>query len=593
MSAALRSRLNAAFVATTLFLSCVMLFLGHTIVQAQREMVAHTDSEAHAMRGLSAFQLAFERMHTLTLRRAAGLDTGIDALHRQQRVLAAAFAECADPHTQANSALDAFMGELDAGLDEVERSPPRARELVGRFEEAEQGVQRMIESARDVERRRVRASVDQVALLRGSMYVSGALLWGNFAAWVALLLLSVRHSGSLIRAQKRALDSEHQAVIAGQQAVTSKNTMLGMISHELRTPLQTIISSIDLLALEHQNHKRANGDVIARLGDASVQLEAQLKDLTDYARLDSHKLSLRHARCDPAAILGAAVAGYLPVAERKGLVLVADIAATGQAIHSDSYRIQQIASNLMSNAIKYSETGEVRVRLLPLQDDGRRLVFSVADTGPGIAAADLPRLFEPFTQIDGSHTRRHDGAGLGLAIVRGLVDLFGGTLRVDSEVGRGSCFEVSLPVTPAAAPDPPPAAAPGREAARPVLLVDDNADVRASLKEVIERLGYSCEVAESGEACLRKTAEQPFSAILLDIQMPRMDGFEVAARVREGAGPNQAVPIVGISAYAHKHHSDEETRPFSRYLLKPIRRERLQEVLQAVLQLGPPAPPNQ
>ncbi|HAT33730.1 MAG TPA: hypothetical protein DCW29_23675 [Janthinobacterium sp.] len=591
-------RLSAVFFTISLILTCLMVYLGNTIFLAQGNLNSILSVGRRNYDALAQFQISFERMGNLALRHSTGMDPEPARMILQYRMLQAQFAEFSGPAGNDGVSDDAlapdfrsnllalggFMQELVTELPKVQNDPAGMAGLVRSFEKMRKPVEQMTQAVRNFEHSHSIAGANHVTVLRRSMYVSGLLLWANFSVWVMLLLLSVRQARMLIRKQEVAIDAEQQAVIAGQQAVMNKNTMLGMISHELRTPLQTIISSIDLLTLHQQKQVRSDSNVITRLGEASIQLEAQLKDLTDYARLDADKLSLRFAVCQPVAMMRAVVGNFDGLAKRKGLTLVADIGDSELAILSDEYRIQQIASNLVSNAIKYSERGEVRVQLVPLQPGSATLCFSVSDTGPGIAAEDLPRLFEPFTQIDQSHTRRYDGAGLGLAIVKGLVDLFGGQIRVCSTVGHGTRFDVSLPVAQAVSTPHAEANAYSANRRTRVLLVDDNADVRASLKDVLEQLGYQCITADSGAVALKKAAEQRYAAILLDIQMPEMDGFSVAAQLRRSAGPNQYSPIIGISAYSQKRNTEAELRFFSHYLMKPIRQERLRALLQTSVQ---------
>jgi signal transduction histidine kinase/CheY-like chemotaxis protein len=589
-------RLSALFFGVALLLTCLMIYLGHTLFISQGALAAVGGDDTRSHAALTRFQIGFERLGHLVLRHSAGLDPDPDVLLEEHRRLQAQFAEIAD-YGGADAeelpegfpaqvqGLRPFMRELDVSLPRVLDDGAALRALVRGFEASRAPLEEMVQSMARFEQERTRDSFGEVSMLRRAMYASGLLLWTNFAVWVTLLLLGARQSRVLIGRQKAAIEAEHQAVEAARRALVNKNTMLGMISHELRTPLQTIISSIDLLALHQQKTQQKDSAVVTRLGEASVQLEAQLKDLTDYVRLDAARLALRFAPCRPAAILRAVVANFETQAQRKGLRLVADIPACDGIIVSDEYRIRQIASNLISNAIKYSEQGEVRVRLEPLAADGR-LRLSVSDDGPGIAQEDVPRLFEPFTQIDQSHTRRHDGAGLGLAIVKGLVELFGGQLKVDSQVGLGTRFTVCLPVSMQEAAAPAPAPPAPAEAQVPVLLIDDNDDVRASLKEVLEQLGYQCDSAGGGAQGLAKAAQQRYAAILLDIQMPGMDGFAVAARLRDSDGPNRDTPIIGISAYALKQNGDAELRYFSTYLMKPIRHERLRALLEAGLPPG-------
>jgi signal transduction histidine kinase len=168
-----------------------------------------------------------------------------------------------------------------------------------------------------------------------------------------------------------------------------------------------------------------------------------MRDLTDYARLGAGKLSLRDERFDPQALIDSIVEEHTQAASAKGLTLVSDAGDSASLIESDPHRIRQIVGNLVTNAIKYTDAGTVRVQLARVPD---ALTISVGDTGPGVPQAQIPLLFKEFTQLDASRTRRFDGAGLGLTIVQELAELFGGTIRVSSRVGEGTTFAVTIPV---------------------------------------------------------------------------------------------------------------------------------------------------
>ncbi|AMP07576.1 hybrid sensor histidine kinase/response regulator [Collimonas pratensis] len=587
------SKQTIFFFVTSLLLTGVMVYFGQTIFLTQSKLSGAFGPQSSNYDAFAQFQISFERMGQETVRYSTGLDQDAEELNKRYQNLQSKFRKLSEPakldelarqmpeYRSSLFALSSFMQTLTSELPQLPQHANVAKEMVQQFESMRRPLDDLTNAVRNFEHDHYTATADNLLLLRRSMFISGSLLWANFSVWVALLLLNVRHSRAVNKQQEYAIKAEHQALIASQNAIMSKNTLLGMISHELRTPLQTIISSIDLLTL-HTQKKNHHSDVsiIKRLGEASVQLEEQLKDVTDYARLDAKKLSLRQATFKPCKLMQSVVENFDSQAKEKGLKLIAQIQDSDINVSSDQYRIQQIASNLISNAIKYSEQGEVRVHLAPVTPGTSHLVFSVEDTGPGIGEDDLPRLFEPFIQIDQSHARRYEGAGLGLAIVKRLVDLFGGDILIRSALGSGTCFEVSLPIE-IVAPAAPAEAASDLNAIRQnrILLVDDNMDVRASLKEVIEQLGYQCEVADSGENALQKIAVQRFDAILLDIQMPEPDGFAVAAHVRNNAGPNQHAPVIGISAYLQKNSTDEELRFFSHYLLKPIRQEKLGAIL--------------
>ncbi|CAH2779166.1 MAG: sensor histidine kinase/response regulator [uncultured Paraburkholderia sp.] len=277
------------------------------------------------------------------------------------------------------------------------------------------------------------------------MLFAGGLLLLLSAAATMLLVLNGRRRTRLMHQQHAALEAEHQASRAAREASLAKDAFLGMISHELRTPLHAIVSSIELLGFNY--HSEADRKMIQRLESAARYLEAQMKDLTDYARLGAGKLELRHEHFEPRELLASIVDEHAMAALARSLQLESEVAGTVGLVESDPHRIHQIVNNLVTNAIRYTESGTVRVQL---QQKPSVLVFVVSDTGPGVPHAQIPLIFQEFTQLDGSRPRHFEGAGMGLTIVQGLVRLFHGTVDVASTVGEGTTFTVTIPVTPVA-----------------------------------------------------------------------------------------------------------------------------------------------
>jgi CheY-like chemotaxis protein/anti-sigma regulatory factor (Ser/Thr protein kinase) len=262
-------------------------------------------------------------------------------------------------------------------------------------------------------------------------------------------------------------------------------------------------------------------------------------------------------------------------------------------VDSDPHRIRQIVNNLVTNAIRYTETGTVRVQL---RQRPAVLIFVVSDTGPGVPHAQIPLIFQEFTQLDASRTRRFEGAGMGLTIVQGLVRLFGGTVEVASTVGKGTTFTVTIPVTPVAATEPPGVAAhaePG--GARPcVLIVDDNHLVRESLGEMIAHMDFDAHAVSSADEALAWLDAHRCDVVLLDLHMPDRDGYTFLADFTARGGPSSGVPVIVVSAYAPEADSagradggaaEAGLQPFFETLLKPVHYEELRSALQRALAL--------
>jgi signal transduction histidine kinase/CheY-like chemotaxis protein len=362
---------------------------------------------------------------------------------------------------------------------------------------------------------------------------------------------------------------------------TAKNTFLGMVSHELKTPLQRITSSIELLLA--RPHEERNRQPLLRIQSAAEHLDIQVKDLTDFARLESGKLRLRSVDLDPRQMVVNIADEFRPQAEAKGLELRWQVEEAHALVQSDSLRIQQILNNLVSNAIKYTNRGYVALSLGYFP--GRQtLCFVVEDSGIGIDREDQASAFEPFTQIDNARASKYDGMGMGLTIVRSLLALLGGTMQIESTSGKGTRFSVDIPVKFLEFS----ATSPGPDASRRILLVDDDDEVRAALGDIVQMLSYDCDEASGGRRALELASQRQYGAILLDINMPDIDGLTVADRIRNIPGANRRTPIVWISATVSYDMTPEQKKLFIHCLEKPIRVENLNTMLQYVVLHGAP-----
>ncbi len=422
---------------------------------------------------------------------------------------------------------------------------------------------------------------------RRLLFAAGLVLLLLSAASTALLVLNGRRRTNLIRQQHAALEAEHQASRAAREASLAKDAFLGMISHELRTPLHAIVSSIELLGFNF--HSEADRKVIQRLETAGRHLEAQMKDLTDYARLGAGKLELRNEHFDPRELLASIVDEHQTGAAAKGLALDGDAQGVAAQVDSDPHRIRQIVNNLVTNAIRYTEKGAVHLRFaLDTMSVPARLSIVVADTGPGVPHAQIPLIFKEFTQLDSSRSRRFEGAGMGLAIVQGLVDLFGGTVDIDSRLGEGTTFTVSLPVwcvePPARAPQPVAHARHG-DARTQVLIVDDNELVRESLREMLEHMDCDAATAGNADDALAWLDVHRCDVVLLDLHMPERDGYAFIADFGARSGPSAGVPVIAVSAYApdESGESGGGRNAFFDSLAKPLHYDVLRDAVQRAL----------
>lgn len=414
----------------------------------------------------------------------------------------------------------------------------------------------------------------------GVLLLSGVL--------IGLLALNARRVRALVVQQRAAFEREKEAAQAATEAVNARNAFLGMIGHELRTPLQSITAAIDVLV--EREFPGPDGLMIKRLARAADQLDAQMKDLTDFSRINAGKLTLRNQVFVPRDVINAAVDSVSDRAARKGLRLEARIMGTDAPVVSDPYRIQQVITNLLINAIKYTERGAVTIRAdVSRTANVERLTVEIEDTGPGFSEDKAAKIFQPFTQLDSSSTRRHDGIGMGLAIVRGLLTLLGGGVKVSSTPGVGTKFTVTLALQRSigmlgGAEDR--LGESYRIEEKTVLAVDDQESMRESLRAMLSALGVRFVIASSADEALGLLGRKRFDVLLLDVNMPVKDGVAVAETVRAEDGPNRRIPIIAFSAVAPELLSEQGRELFGQYLMKPIRADVLRSALDRIFAGG-------
>ncbi len=365
-----------------------------------------------------------------------------------------------------------------------------------------------------------------------------------------------------------------------------KSMFLANMSHEIRTPMNAIIG-LSYLAVQQcpQGHLR---DYLNKIQRASRSLLSIINDILDFSRIEAGKLQLENVPFSISEVLEnlSSVAGVRAMEKGLKLHIDNDWKAAPRQLTGDPLRLGQVLLNLTENALKFTDEGTVRVHIESLSQDERqvKLRFSVTDTGIGIAPEQIACLFDAFSQADQSHSRRYGGTGLGLAISSQLVQLMGGRLAVESEVGGGSrfWFELSFPLqeevagaaTDGAAAQSalPPRA--GRLSGR-VLVVEDNAINRQVSEEILRGFGVEVTLVDSGEAALDQLSRQAFDLVLMDIQMPGMDGFEATRLLRRREALRQ-LPVVAMTAHAMA--GDRQLcldAGMDDYIAKPVEPERL------------------
>jgi PAS domain S-box-containing protein len=387
--------------------------------------------------------------------------------------------------------------------------------------------------------------------------------------------------------QERAqlLKVEQRARSQAEGANRIKDEFLATVSHELRTPLNAILGWTNLLRGGQMNEADINRayETIERNAWAQARL---IEDLLDVSRIISGKLRLERQMVDVASVIEDAMEAARPAAESKQITVESDLGSQSVAVFADSQRLRQIVWNLLSNAVKFTPKGG-RVKVV-ISERESQIEITVRDTGRGIDPDFLPYVFDRFRQAEASTTRKHGGLGLGLAIVRHLVELHGGKVAADSlGEGRGATFTVSLPI-PAAhheAPREPEAVMSDEEEDRllleqapslaglRVLVVDDEPDARDLLTVALQQRGALVTKADSAGAALEALSAQPFDVLISDIEMPEVDGYELIRRLRcMEAGHDKFTPAMALTAHARaKDRARVLAAGFQMHVAKPAR----------------------
>ena len=378
-----------------------------------------------------------------------------------------------------------------------------------------------------------------------------------------------------------------QAFHEAQSADRAKTTFLATISHEIRTPMNGVLGLTEAMLTEPMaNSQRENLLVVRRSGKLLVSL---INDLLDVTKAEAGKLSIDRHDFDLSRVLDDVRALFEPAASAKGLALRIDLEASVPVeLNGDSMRLNQVLNNLVNNAVKFTESGEVRVRVRSL--GGLRVSFEVTDTGIGITETQLPRLFTAFEQGDGSTTRRFGGTGLGLALAQQLVTLMGGHIEATSAPGKGTRFIFSLsfgqPTRSRLELTPPLGRAVIRSMSQ-VLVVDDNPINLTVAAQLVEKAGFLVRKASSAEEALRLLAAHPIKLVLMDCHMPDVDGFEATERIRALGTDVSRVPIVALTASTLPEDLAQCRRSgMNDVLTKPVSLNALKTVLQRLLDVA-------
>jgi signal transduction histidine kinase/ActR/RegA family two-component response regulator len=412
----------------------------------------------------------------------------------------------------------------------------------------------------------------------GYIYAAGAFLALQMAI-IAALVVSIRRRHKAEAELKQALDAANEAALL-------KTRFLANVSHELRTPLNGILGMSHLLNTTNLSGEQEEYNSLT--AHSARSLVKIVDDLLDLAQLESGQLRLKPEPFRIREEIDRLVGLLQPRAMEQKLSLFHCIETdVPEMVAGDYGRLRQVLTNLVGNALKFTPRGGVRVTVTPggCSDGTARIRFEVADTGVGIAAGDLERIFDPFTQVDNSPTRRVGGVGLGLAISRHLVHMMGGELQVESAPGQGSRFWFELPfrtVTGGVAP-PAPVVSKLRDgpfAGRRVLVVEDNDVNRRVAQRLLEKAGCEVHTARGGAEGIGMLGAGPFDLVLMDIQMPGLSGLETAQQIRRDEPGGARTPIVAMTASAMKQDREQcAAAGMDDFLEKPIELAALDDVL--------------